>query len=409
MKKSLIALAVLGTSFAASAQVTLSGRAAMEVGNWQATGATSGVAADFKDRTRVADVGSRVILSVNENLGGGLRAFAMCETGINIDNGSSTGQANTNNANTTTWCSREGHVGIGNNTVEARLGRQNVWWTQGAINVTGARWHAGDSITDLITGGIGQYTVRGENMIMVVAGPGTGAWAGSNAYMGYMGASGNVVPGIPTAATTGIGAGQDNGESVGANLSATGKYQGLKVSYSQGALVGSFDMQTSDTGPITAGASTTTPAGSKLERSAWKLGAGYRYSGAKSQNIVSIQYVERERTITTAAGAATKGKEDVVALVGQYDVGSGWLLNATYGVASDRKDNNVSVAGSGAKSYGLGVVKTLSTRTHALFHFRVIDNDRAGAYGLAGGNYQSGTPAAGADSKAFGFGLVHLF
>ncbi|MBU6188980.1 MAG: hypothetical protein KGR68_06650, partial [Betaproteobacteria bacterium] len=272
----------------------------------------------------------------------------------------------------------------------------------GAINVTGSRWHAGDSVTDLITGGIGQYTVRGENMIMVVAGAGTGAWAGSNAYMGYMGASGN----LPT---TGIGVGQDNGESVGANTSATGKYQGLKIAYSQGALVGSFDMQTSDTGPITAGASTTTPAGSKLERSAWKLGAGYRYSGAKSQNIVSIQYVERERTITTAAGAATKGKEDVVALVGQYDAGSGWLLNATYGVASDRKDNNVSVAGSGAKSYGLGVVKILSNRTHALFHFRVIDNDRAGTYGLAGGNYQSGTPAAGADSKGWGLGLVHLF
>jgi len=400
MKKSLIALAVLGTSFAASAQVTLSGRAALEVGSWQATGATAGAAADFRARTRVVDVGSRIALSVNENLGGGLRAFVMCETGINIDNGSSTGQANTNNANTTSWCSREGHVGIGNRTAEIRAGRQNVWWTQGAINPVGARWHAGDAITDLMTQGIGQYTVRGENMLMLVAGPGTGAWAGSNIYMGFMGASGHLNPASP------LGAGQDNGESVGANNSAKGKYQGLKAAYSQGALVGSFDMQTSDTGIQTPATSVT---GSRNERSAWKLGAGFRYSGTKSPNIVSIQYLARERTVTTAAGVATKGEENVLALVGHYQLTGGWLLNGTYGRVSDRKDNNVTVANSGATSYGLGVVRTLSNRTHALFHYRVIDNKAAGSYGLNGGNYSGGAAAAGSTSRGWGFGVVHLF
>jgi len=394
MKKSLIALAVLGTSFAASAQVTLGGRAAIEDDNWQATGATAGAASDFRDRTRVADVGSRIILRVNEDLGGGLRAFAMCETGINIDNGSSTGQANTNNANTTTWCSREGHLGIGNRTAEVRLGRQNVWWTQGPINVTGAVYHSGDAVTDLLTGGIGQYTVRGENQIQVVAGPGTGAWAGSNVYMGFMGNSGNLGS---------TGAGQDMGESVGANLSPKGKYQGLKVAYSQGALVGSFDLQSSDTG---IGAAATT---SQTERNAWKIGAGYRYSGAKSPNIVSLQYVVRDRTVTPAAGAATKGEENVLMLVGQYALTGGWIVNATYGKASDRKDNNVTVANTGATSWGLGVVKTLSNRTHAMFQYRTIDNKAAAAYGLNGGNYASGAAAAGADSKAWGVGLVHNF
>jgi predicted porin len=416
MKKSLIALAVLGTSFAASAQVTLSGRAAMEVGNWQATGATatadkSSDALSFRDRTRVADVGSRIILRVNEDLGGGLRAFAMCETGINIDNGSSTGQANTNNGNTTTWCSREGHLGIGNRTAEVRLGRQNVWWTQGPVNVTGAVYHSGDAVTDLLTGGVGQYTVRGENMIMLVAGPGTGAWAGSNVYMGYMGASGHInsIPGA-TGTIAQFSGGQDNGESAGAGKSATGKYQGLKVAYSQGALVGSFDMQTSDTGN-TAYTTTAQPgvAGDRLERSAWKLGAGYRYSGAKSPNIVSLQYVVRDRTATTAAGAATKGEENVLMLVGQYALAGGWIVNATYGKASDRKDNNVTAANTGATAWGLGVVKTLSNRTHAMFQYRTIDNKAAAAYGFNGGNYASGAAAAGADSKAFGVGLVHNF
>jgi len=400
MKKSLIALAVLGTSFAASAQVTLSGRGVLEVGQWQATGATAGPAADFRARTRVVDVGSRVALSVNEDLGGGLRAFVMCETGINIDNGSSTGQGNTNNANTTSWCSREGHVGIGNRTVEIRGGRQNVWWTQGPLNVIGARWSAGDAITDLLTGGVGQYTVRGENMILLQAGPGTGAFAGSQAYMGFMGASGHLNPASP------IGAGQDNGEAVGPNNSAKGKYQGLKVAYSQGALMGSFDMQTSDTGIQTPATAVT---GSRTERSAWKLGAGYRFSGTKSPNTISIQYVERERTVTTAAGAATKGEENVVALVGLYQLKGGWQLNGSYGRASDRKDNNVTVANSGATSYGLGVVKVLSNRTHAQFQYRVVENKAAGGYGLNGGNYSGGAAAAGADSRAWGLGVTHLF
>jgi predicted porin len=377
----------------------------MEVGNWQATGATAGAASDFRDRTRVADVGSRVILRVNEDLGGGLRAFAMCETGINIDNGSSTGQANTNNANTTTWCSREGHLGIGNRTAEVRLGRQNVWWTQGPINVAGAVYHSGDAVTDLLTGGVGQYTVRGENMIMLVAGPGTGAWAGSNVYMGFMGANGH----INQLSATQLGSGQDMGESVGAGKSAAGKYQGLKVAYSQGALVGSFDMQSSDTGNTGVATTGLVAAGDQLKRNAWKIGAGYRYSGAKSPNIVSLQYVVRDRTLTTAAGAATKGEENVLMLVGQYALTGGWIVNATYGKASDRKDNNATVANTGATSWGLGVVKTLSNRTHAMFQYRTIDNKAAAAYGFNGGNYASGAAAAGADSKAWGVGLVHNF
>jgi len=419
MKKSLIALAVLGTSFAASAQVTLGGRAAMEVGNWQATG-SGDATKDFRDRSRVADVGSRVILRVNEDLGGGLRAFAMCETGINIDNGSNTGQANSNNANTTSWCSREGHLGIGNRTAEVRLGRQNVWWTQGAINVVGAVYHAGDAVTDLLTGSLGQYTVRGENMVMLMAGPGTGAWAGSNVYMGFMGASGNIDTGAAaggTSVTSHSGSqlshGQDMGESVRAGQSSAGRYQGLKVSYSQGALVGSFDMQTSETGNSLVGSGTTVPVGANVERSAWKLGAGYRYSGAKSPNIVSIQYVDRSRTITPLNGTGAKRTENVVMLVGQYALTGGWLLNATYGRASDQKLGGATQVDTGANAYGVGVVKTLSNRTHAYFQYRTIENKAKASYGMNGGNYASapfgGGIAAGSDSKAWGLGLVHNF
>jgi hypothetical protein len=248
-------------------------------------------------------------------------------------------------------------------------------------------------------------------MVMLVAGPGTGAWAGSNVYMGYMGISGHINQMTPTGAAllNQADSGQDMGESVGANKSAAGKYQGLKIAYSQGNLVGAFDMQTSDTGNTGIATTGLLAIGDRLERNAQRVTAGYRFAGPQSPSIVSVQYAKRDRTVTTAAGAVTKGEEDVIALTGQYALAGGWILNGTYGKASDRKDNNVTVANSGATAWGLGVVKTLSTRTHALFHYRVIDNKAAGAYGLAGGNYQSGTPAPGADSKGWGIGLVHNF
>jgi predicted porin len=115
MKKALIATAVASAIGmpAMAQQVTLSGRASMEVGNWKATGSAAGSASDFKNRTRVADTGSRFTFAVSEDLGGGMRAGVYCETGINIDNGGSTDQAGSNNANTSDWCSREGRAFIG--------------------------------------------------------------------------------------------------------------------------------------------------------------------------------------------------------------------------------------------------------------------------------------------------------
>jgi len=406
MKKSLIAAAVLGTAFTASAQVTLSGRASMEVGRWEATGATAGAASDFRARTRVADTGSRIAFAVNESLGGGLNAKIYCETGVNIDNGSNLGQAGTVNSNTSEWCSREGHLAIGNSMVEVRLGRQNVWWTQGDLNDVGSRWLGHDVGTNLFTsstvpsgtttptGGVGVYGVRLENMIKLVAGSAAGAFAGSELYHGFMGNSGAQSAAAGAAFPTPV----TIGEAAGANASATGKYTGFKVNYSQGQLIGMIDYQTSDRGANdTVGLS---------ERTAYKLGGGYKFAGAQSQSIVTLQYFAREGK---SLDGLTKREDSGFIIVGKYALSDGWMALAQWARADSQKLNGATVANSGASGYTLGVTKAFSNRTHMFASYHNLDNQAAASYGLSGGNFQAGSPNLGANSKAFGVGAIHLF
>lgn len=387
MKKHLIAAAVAAAvAVPAMAQnVTLSGRASMEVGQWQAKGATAGSASDFKNRTRVADTASRITFAANEDLGGGLSAGVYCETGINIDNASNTGQAATNNPNTSEWCSREGHARLGNSTAEIRLGRQNVWWTQGALNNVGSAMLGSDTLTNLLNAGYAGgmvYGVRLENMIKVVANKDFGAFAGSDLYFGVMGPSG----GNPTV-------GAQAGESAGAGVTPKGKYHGFKLNYGQDALVGMVDGQFSNTGGAT-----------PIDRSAYKVGLGYRYAGASSPSIITIQYWDRE---STAAGAKTEDKG--YGLVLQYAMADGLTLHGQWGRNNDAKLAGQTVSNSGALGYTLGLTKAMSKRTHLYASYHNITNESAGAVGMGGGNYQSGSPAAGADTRAWGLGMIHNF
>lgn len=389
MKKHLLAAAVAAAvAVPAMAQnVTLSGRASMEVGQWGASGATNG-SADFSNRTRVADTASRITFAVNEDLGGGLRAGVYCETGVNIDNGSSTGQAGTNNPNTTTWCSREGHARIGNNLAEVRLGRQNVWWTQGAINNMGSAMLGSDTLTNMFNGGVGVYTVRGENMVMLHGNAGMGAFAGSSVYWGVMGNSGNqsaaAGAAFPTPNTT--------GEAAGAGADPRGKYQGFKLNYAQGQLLGMVDAQYSDNGTA--------------DRNAYKFGVGYRFMGASSPSLISVQAWNKD---STAIATNVKSKDSGYGLVAQYDVGGGTMLHAQYAKTNDAKVGSATTADSGASAYTVGATRALSKRTHMYASYHVIKNEAASTVGMGGGNYQSATPVAGQDTKAWGLGMIHNF
>src|SRR3972149_6525181 len=114
MNKKLTALAVAGAlaapaaAFAQASNVTIYGRANLGLDPSAATGATAGSAFDYKSRNRVYDAGSRLGFNGTEDLGGGLKAIFLMESGVNIDTGGATGQSGSPNPNSGLLSSRVG-------------------------------------------------------------------------------------------------------------------------------------------------------------------------------------------------------------------------------------------------------------------------------------------------------------
>jgi predicted porin len=96
-----------------------------------ATGCTPGSDTDRKSRLRIFDNSSRVGLRGTEDLGNGLKAIFQIETGVNIDNGSNTGQGGQANANSGFWASRDSFAGLDSNFGRVTFGRQSVYWANG--------------------------------------------------------------------------------------------------------------------------------------------------------------------------------------------------------------------------------------------------------------------------------------
>src|SRR5688572_20900929 len=145
MQKKLLALAVAGALAPAAAiaqsSVEIYGRANLGIQTWEAKGATAGEAFDFDRRLRVYDGSSRVGFRVNESLGGGMRAFVVIESGVNIDSGTNLGQSNAApNTSSGFWASRDSYVGIGGGWGDIRFGRQSIFWSNGVIAQTGANY-----------------------------------------------------------------------------------------------------------------------------------------------------------------------------------------------------------------------------------------------------------------------------
>lgn len=123
MKKSLIALAVLGLSGAAMAQssVTLYGVADAGIGKIEAGSGLAKPANDASDKTQFISGStmnngtSRLGVRGVEDLGGGLKAGFQFETGLDLDNGAQT--------DTAFWA-RQANVWLGGNWGTVKLGRQ---------------------------------------------------------------------------------------------------------------------------------------------------------------------------------------------------------------------------------------------------------------------------------------------
>jgi len=421
MKKSLVALAALAVSGAAMAQVTLSGRASIDLSTYQGINGTT-ASGDVVNRMRVADSGSRITFAANENLGGGLRAGVYCETGINIDNGERTGQAGTVNASTNSFCSRAGHGYFGNDLVEVRLGRQNVFWTSGAPDQTGSNL-AGSSISaNLYGGGVGLYGTRLENIFRLVGGKDFGSFANSEIYVGYMQppAAANWIPGA-----TGISYANHTGESA-SSANSGGGVNGFKLNYNSGPLNLMVDYQSyTKTATVTSvpfqTAANTIAATSVITNSfsgnATKYQVGYALGG---ESIVSAQYWTKSRTDETAPTAAFSNASTSRTGAG---TDSGWVVNYNHdfknsfvGYVQYGRANNITggpnateQVGTDATAYTVGALKRFSKRTHIYGTYHNITNGANINYGMSGGSYGSASPGNGQQITITALGMIHNF
>jgi hypothetical protein len=437
MKKSLVALAALAVSGAAMAQVTITGRANLDVGSYSAVGASGnsslGVAntvanpsaIDFASRNVVRDASSRITLTVNEDLGGGRTAGLVCDTGINIDTATNNGQAFTANANTNTFCSREGSLRFGTETAQIRLGRQNVFWTSGAADATGSNLVGNAVISNFYGGGVGLLGTRLPNMIMLHGGKNLGKFANSQLYYGINEA--------------GYGESSNNftGGNIGTGTQGTGTYNGFKLTYAiNPTWEAMIDYQSAqNTTPTAAGA--TAALVSSFNRTATKYQLAWKYAGGES--IASLQYWNKERVDNTAAntfslptlisvaanGAATagnntgansgSGKDSGVGLNVNHDFGDGYVGVLQYVVAYNMQGVQTAnaapteIANSGATGYTVGGIMRMSKRTHAYVAYNSIINGVNAQYGFSGGNYQSSTAANGQQITTTAIGLQHWF
>ncbi|MDO9277856.1 MAG: porin [Polaromonas sp.] len=393
MKKSLIALAALAAVSAASAQstVTIYGRANLGLDSWQMTGATAGAAADVKARNRLIDNSSRIGFRINEDLGGGLRAFSIIETGMALDTASNLGQPGTANSGAGYLGTREAHVGIGNGQAEVRLGRQNVFWGNGKIEDVGANVIYG-GVTSAYTAPSSGWTAgpaaRLDNTTKLVLNQG---------LVGKMFAGSEIWYGI-----------QQKGEQTAAGLEANAKAQGFTLKAEQGPFAAQLDYGQNKATNNGVGVTDSTVTGTKV-------GVAYFYAPTSKVTFInsSFKTAYTDAAVNNVAATTTTGfrKQGSNAFGVQHDLGGGNTVLAQYVIQADMKNfAGASVADTGSKAYAFGYRKDLSKRTSLSLVYQVMDNDKNNNIMNSGGGLAAvAAGPLGGKVKMVGAAVQHNF
>jgi general bacterial porin, GBP family len=187
MNKKVMALAIAG-AFAvpavALADASIYGRVNVGFDNYEATGSTAGSGADLKSRNRVFDSASRLGFRASEDLGGGLRAVMVLESGVNFDTGTVNGQNNQPNVSSGVFASRDSYGGLEGDWGRVSFGRQSVFWTNGVIAQSGANYVNVDVPMATMGGGFGRVGGIGTriNNTMMYTAPNVNGFSGYVSY-----------------------------------------------------------------------------------------------------------------------------------------------------------------------------------------------------------------------------------
>jgi predicted porin len=393
MQKKLLAIAVAGALAPAAAMaqstVEIYGRANVGIDMWQAKGATA-ANQSYDSRTRIFDQGSRLGFRVNENLGGGMRAFVVIEQGASLDSGNNVGQSGTStNASTGFWASRDSYAGIGGNWGDVRFGRQSPYYGNGIISQAGANYINQAMDNAFSFGGIlGSPSGRESNIVSY----NSPTFGGFNASLSY--GPGGSATGSEGAAFTG---GVQKKEQV---YAVTARYTG-------GAIRAQFDYGTRQ----------NTNNVENQDRNGWKVGAGWAYAPGSQ---ISAIYGEHEAKNIQAgvAGIIATGdtvKVPIFVLNWEHMMGQFQLI-AQY--ANWGKTDGNSIGGSDnteAQGYTLAGKYFLSKRTGVYASYNKIDNKARAFWDLSNAGMSSATGAAlpvasaGADPQIIAIGIMHNF
>jgi len=401
----------LGAPAAAMAQnYSIYGRLTLGVDTYEAKGSTTATgtatpALDYGKRARVFDNGSRVGFRGTEDLGGGVQANFLIESGVNVDNGSTTGQGGQTNTSTGNWGSRIGHVGLAGSIGQVTYGRSNVWWGNGAIEQVGANWlNAG---AQLYSGSFGRGMSGGINRVSNLMQYTSPTFSGINLVL-------SLSPG--------------RGEAVGAGANADGQLIGVTGQGTHGPFAWGLDLVT-DKGntPGAGGAGQGSFTGTKIR-------VGYRYMPAGQIAVLSVKS-EMENGGPTNAGfnanglAGTCNTAATNCILEQSGAGISWdhmfgpfqpiVQYYTIGKISGSGCTGTNCDLTEANQITVALRYIFSKRTHAYISYNKIDNDANYNLDFNGASLtaRAGTSAAataavqstGADPTIIAVGLMHNF
>ena len=394
MQKKLLAVAVAGALAPAAAMaqstVEIYGRANVGLDQYEAKGA-SDPTGNIKGRLRVFDFGSRLGFRVNESLGGGMRAFVVMETGVNIDSGSANGQSGAVNTSTGTWASRDSYAGIGGDWGDVRFGRQSPFYSNGIIMQGGSNYinQAMDSAFSFANA-LASPSGR-ESNVMSYNSPTLG---GFNASLSYG-------PGASEgSAFTGTGQGKEQLYVV------TGRYSGgpirLQADFGKRKDVANVAGQ---------------------DRIGWKVGAGWAYAPG-SQISAIVGNIKNDHIATAVAvggvtfAAVGSSPNANIGILGWEHMLGQWQLLAQY--AKFAKINNLTVdpGGTDAQGFTLAAKYFLSKRTGVYASFNQIKNKENAWWDISNGGSSSAATGTngntsianrGTDPRIMAIGVMHNF
>jgi predicted porin len=445
MQKKLITLAVAGAlgapvlAYAQASTVEIYGRANLAWEQWKAGGATA-AAGNLANRTRIADSGSRIGFRVNENLGGGLRAFVVIESGVNIDNSggaltTSPGQSGGINTSTGVLGSRDSYLGLGGSWGDLRMGRQSIYWVSGPLTQTGPNYI--DMTGDLTTSpGMVAIPVARNNNVLAYNSP---TWSGFNFTVSY---SPNLTEGglttvpapagtVAPASTGYTGTGQNKDDIWGITLRYSHPQFYLQGDWARrknananfcGAVPATVNATTgAAVAAIAAGTGTSCGAGVP-KNTGWKGGIGWIYQPGA---MLAFLYQRlRNDNVGAVAGLTTAGddlRQNTYLINWEHMFGNQWSVYALYWWSSSVKGLTGAAGGTNpgstkTQAYTIAAKYHFSKRTGAYISWTQIRN-QANQWGDAFGGGMSSGPAptglgagnAGADPRNFGVGMMHNF